>query len=86
MIKAILKTFKREYFRSFIIGMSGCLTDMLSPFLIQRIIQFLEGKDGSEDNYHGYVLVSMLVVTQFISYMCGEHQFYNNCQAGQTCA
>lgn len=28
----------------------------------------------------------MLVVTQFISYMCGEHQFYNNCQAGQTCA
>lgn len=62
LIKAIIKTFKREYFRSFIIGMSGCLTDMLSPFFIQKIIQFLES-NGQEDNQHGYILVSMLVVT-----------------------
>ena len=38
LIKAILKTFKKEYSRSFMIGMSGCLLDMLSPYLIQRII------------------------------------------------
>lgn len=34
LIRAIIKTFKREYSRSFMIGICSCLMDMLSPFII----------------------------------------------------
>ena len=41
LIFAAFKTFRREYINSYLLGSLGSISDMLSPFLIQQIIQFL---------------------------------------------
>jgi hypothetical protein len=61
LIRAIIKTFRSEYTLSFLIGTFMCLLDMLSPFLIQQLILFLQ--NPGEDITHGYVLIAILVST-----------------------
>ena len=44
LIFAAFKTFRRDYINSYILGCIGSISDMLSPFLVQKIIQFLQGE------------------------------------------
>ena len=67
LLRAIIKTFRYEYSISFMIGFIKTGIDMLSPFLIQKIIVFLQTPDV--DNKDGYLLVVFLISSQFVSYM-----------------
>ena len=66
------------------IGVIWSSTEMASPYLVQRVITFIQ--EGSKSPDEGLILVGCLIATQFVAYICQEHQHYNNTMAGQTCS
>ena len=58
-MRAITKTFRIQYILSFTLGVLQTFLDLLSPYLIQQMIEFLEAEDA--DNRQGYILVGYLV-------------------------
>lgn len=75
MLRVILKTFRFQYTLSFVLGVIQTFLDLISPYLIKKLIEFLETPNA--DNKQGYILVAYILGSQSFSYMLGQHtQFY----------
>ena len=71
MLRVILKTFRFQYTLSFVLGVIQTFLDLISPYLIKKLIEFLETPNA--DNKQGYILVAYILGSQSFSYMLGQH-------------
>jgi hypothetical protein len=64
-----------EYLTIILINLICTGLNLLSPFLIQRIITFIESKDTAEEEALsvGFLYISALVASQGLYYFINEH-------------
>ena len=50
----------------------------ISPFIVQKIINWIQGKDKvhGDDNNYVFILLAALVGSQLMSYILFEHMYY----------
>lgn len=83
LIISILLAYKWEYLIAFTFCMVGAMFSYISPFIVQMIIEFLQGKAGPGlDNTYCYKLMGILVGSQFFSYILSEHMLYYQMMIG----
>jgi ABC-type multidrug transport system fused ATPase/permease subunit len=77
LIKSIIRAYKWEYLTAFFFCMIAASISYISPFIVQKIINFLEGKtEHGDDLYYCWKLLGILVGSQLISYILYEHMLY----------
>ena len=61
LLKAVLRTYRREYAITTSAAMLVCCLQVVSPFLLKALIDFI--KDRRESTFEGIMLVILLALT-----------------------
>ena len=67
LLKAVLRAYRREYLITTSAAMLVCCLQILSPFLLKGLIDYI--KDRRESTFEGVVLVLLLAITQGLGYI-----------------
>lgn len=84
LIVSILKAYKWEYFLTLSVSLLAACFSYISPFIVQKIIKWIQGKDlvhGDDQNYV-FTLLGLLVGSQLMSYILFEHMYYYQTMIG----
>jgi len=84
LIISILKAYKWEYFLTLSVSLLAACFSYISPFIVQLIIQWIEGKDleHKDDRNYVFILLAILVGSQLMSYILFEHMYYYQTMIG----
>jgi ABC-type multidrug transport system fused ATPase/permease subunit len=82
LILSIFVAYKWEYLIAFFFCMVAALFSYISPFVVQMIINFLQGKVPDADNTYCFKLMGVLIGSQFMSYILSEHMLYYQIMIG----
>ena len=76
MLKAVMKAYRREYCISTFFAMLVCCLQIVSPFLLKALIDYI--KMRSESTIEGLILVGLLALSQGMVYIVQDHvTFYS---------
>ena len=77
---AIFKAFQGEFCTAFALCLFGASLSYISPFIVQRLISFLESDD--QDTMDGFKLLAVLGASQLCSYVILTHNQYYQLMIG----
>ena len=76
LLKAVLRAYKREYAITVSVAMFVCCLQIISPFVLKELIDYIN--DRRESTLEGIMLVVLLILSQGLVYIISEHlTFYS---------
>ena len=83
LLKAVLRAYKREYAITTSFAMFVCCLQIVSPFVLKELIDYIN--DRRESTFEGIMLVVLLLLSQALVYIISEHlTFYSRMTGVQT--
>ena len=83
LLKAVLRAYKREYAITTSLAMFVCCLQIVSPFILKALIDYIN--DRRESTFEGIMFVVLLVLSQGLVYIINEHlTFYSRITGNQT--
>ena len=71
LFKAVLRAYRWEYTVAVLWNLLVCALQIISPFVLRRLILFV--RERAESTSEGLVLVSLLTLSQGLAYVLSEH-------------
>ena len=76
MLKAVMRAYSTEYCIATFFAMLACCLQIVSPFLLKTLIEYI--KNRGESTQEGLILVSLLALSQGMVYIVQDHvTFYS---------
>ena len=80
LLKAVLRAYKREYTITTSFAMFVCCLQIVSPFVLKELIDYIN--DRRESTFEGIMLVVLLLLSQALVYIISEHLTYYSRMTG----